>query len=299
MTIGFLGMGINLGCDTDGVEEAPQLLRTQLSAKMGGKIEDRGDIQLPLRNHFPDKYAWDKRIKYAGPIATCSEALAKAVCNLLTESKFPFVCGGDHVEALGTLMGVSTFYGKEELGVVYIDAHGDFNTEESSPSHNAHGMHMAALMGIGENLFTKKSKQSPYLKPGNIYFFGTRSLDPGEKQLAKEQHLNIYSPRYLRKIGLREQLDRVYQDMVAKQIKQVHISFDVDAIDPVYAPGTGVKEPNGLTPEEVKEILLYFIKKRNVCSMDFVELNNALDPTGGTAKLTLGLLADIMEQLEQ
>lgn len=295
MRVCYLGMGVNLGCDTDGVENAPALLRKELLTNYKFKVEDRGDIYCPKRKEFPDKYAWDKKIKYAGPIASCSRELAKTVFQLLNEGKFPFVCGGDHVEALGTLAGVSSFYGRDRLGVIYIDAHGDFNTASTSPSHNAHGMHMAALMGWGEDRLTKKINKNPFLKPENIYFFGTRALDAGEQELAKMHSMKIYSPAHIRKQGLLKLLEEVWKDIRSRKIDKLHISFDIDAVDPQLAPGTGVKEPNGLTPEEVEEIILFFLKKKKVCSMDFVELNEELDESESTVRLTLGTLAKILD----
>ena len=187
----IIGFPINLGCDKNGSELTPSILREDgcyTSSKH--QVNDLGDLSCPTREDIiQEKYASHAKIEFLRPILTASRPLADKVTLSVEQGHIPMCIGGDHVLAFGSIAGVGQAKGADNYAVVYIDAHGDFNTELTSSSGNMHGMHLSFLMGYGEADIANFWGVSPLLRPQNIYFLGARALDPGEKEMAAKLNM--------------------------------------------------------------------------------------------------------------
>lgn len=278
-TFDIIGYPINLGCDKDGNELTPSILRRDgcyTSAKH--QVNDLGDLPCtPRGTIIEEKYASHPKIKYLKPILTASRPLAERVMKSIEQQHIPLCVGGDHVMAFGSIAGVGLSKGADNYAVIYIDAHGDFNTEASSSTGNMHGMHLSYLMGYGEADIAHFWGVSPLLKPQNIYFLGARALDPGEIEMAAKLNMYIRSSEQLNASDPTEVIVDILSDIKRKGIDHIHLSFDVDVIDPEYAPGTGVPEKKGLPPALAYTLIRLCMQSDHVKSVDIVELNANLD----------------------
>lgn len=294
----IIGFPINLGCDRSGSELTPSILREggcYTSAKH--QVNDLGDLSCPTREDIiQEKYASHAKIKFLRPILTASRPLADKVTLSVKRGHIPMCIGGDHVMAFGSIAGVAQAKGVDNYAVVYIDAHGDFNTELTSSSGNMHGMHLSYLMGYGEADIAKFWGVSPLLKPQNIYFLGARALDPGEKEMAAKLNMYIRSSEQLTVSDPSEVIADILSDIKSKGINHIHLSFDVDAIDPHFAPGTGVPEENGISPHLAYTLIRQFMQSELVKSIDLVELNTFLDRDRMTEKIMHQVLSIILQE---
>ncbi len=234
MVFDVIGYPINLGCDKDGNELTPSILRRDgcyTSAKH--QVNDLGDIPCtPRAAIMEEKYASHPKIKFLKPILTASRPLAERVLHSIEQQHIPLCVGGDHVMAFGSIAGVGLAKGADNYAVIYIDAHGDFNTETSSSTGNMHGMHLSYLMGFGEDDIANFWGVSPLLKPQNIYFLGARALDPGEIEMAAKLNMYIRSSEQLNASDPAEVIVDILSDIKSKGIDHIHLRFDVDVIDP-------------------------------------------------------------------
>lgn len=287
---------LNLGCDRQGVEQTPRKVREGCMATLLSPFEsyEWKVIDIPDRDTLqPQKYQDHPHIKFFNPILTASHRVYDMVSASLRSHRFPFLIGGDHAMSFGSIAATSAHFGKEHLAVIYIDAHGDFNTEQTSASHNMHGMHLAFLMGQGEERASRFFSGQPMLIPEQIYFFGTRALDPGEQALARHLKLPIATAAQIATQGIEAAISSALHDMELRHIEHIYISFDVDAIDPSVLPGTGVPEPDGLMPDAVVHIFRSMLATGKVCCIDMVELNTLIDPSGRSYRVVY----DIFHQL--
>lgn len=291
MSIGLIGVPIMYGSDKDGAQYGPNKLREkgiiEIIEKYNRKVYDLGNIYIPK---IPEskKYAYHDKIKYLQPIVDMNNSLSQLVYSTLSSNNFPFIIGGDHSLGLGSISGSSRFY--NDLAVIWIDAHGDINTIETSPSGNAHGMPLAAALGLGEPSLVNVYYEGPKIKPKNVYIIGPRDLDEGEVNLAKELNLNLYTMDYVKKIGIDSVIENVVSKIKFSNVKGVHLSFDIDLLDKSLVPGTGTPVINGFSVEETKKILKGFLSTGLIKSMDFVELNPKLDKDQITLNLCLELI---------
>lgn len=214
--------------------------------------------------------------------------LAQQVYSSLTSHSFPFVVGGDHSLGLGSISGASKYYNK--LAVIWVDAHGDINTPETSPTGNIHGMPLAAAMGLGYKGLTDLYYEGIKVSPENVFIIGARDLDEGEEQLIKEMNLNVYSTEDIKFRGIDNILEEIYETLINNQVDAVHLSFDIDCLDSDLVPGTGTPVKDGMSTDQAKYLLRYLMSTNLVKSLDFVELNSALDKDDSTADLVIDLI---------
>ncbi len=267
MIIDFIGMPINLGARKKGVESGTEVLRKICFERLNLKNQwiDTGDIEC---EDFEDAEEGDVAgLPFISRIADLNIKLRDRVEDSLKKGHFPFIAGGDHSLAWGSISAFLNCYESPEI--FYVDAHGDMNTEFTSESHNVHGMHMSYLMGLAENDFSKKIQRHSYLQVDKVKFIGQRSLDPGEMDIIKKNSIRIFS-----------ELDKGYTSD-----SPIHISFDIDVFDPSLAPGTGVPENGGFSKEQGLHIIEYLLKNYNVKAFDLVEINPLLDVDGKTCEL--------------
>lgn len=300
MDISLIGVPLYYGCDRKGVELGPDKLREMgildVFKKEHHKIWDVGDIHIPEVLE-EDKYKEHGQMKFLDPLVKVNEDLAKKVYDEIKMGRFPIILGGDHSLGLGSVSGASKFC--EELAVIWIDAHGDLNTSETSPSGNIHGMPLAAAMGIGNPLLTDLYFKGVKVKPENVYIIGARDLDPGEVQLIKEKDINVYYMKEIRHHGINLVVEKMMENIKKSKVKGIHVSFDLDSMDGELVPGTGLPIPEGFSVSEAKTIFKNLIETELVKSLDFVELNPLLDREEKTAKLSNNLLEYISKVLDR
>ena len=298
MNIDLIGVPIKYGCDKDGVQYGPDKLRElgiiDIIKKNGFDVHDMGNLYVPdVLDEC--KYQWHETAKYFKPIEDVSNNLAHSVYTSLISESFPFVIGGDHSLGMGSIAGASKYF--REMAVIWVDAHGDINDIETSPSGNIHGMPLAASMNVGHPSLTNLYYDGIKVKPENVYIIGARSLDPGEIELVEKLSINLYTMDDLNNLGLETVLNDTISKIKSSSVDGVHLSFDIDVLDPEIAPGTGTPEEDGLNVEEAKIILEKLISSKFVTSMDFVEFNPILDVDDKTSKICVELLNFIFNKL--
>jgi len=298
LDINIIGVPIKYGCDKDGVQFGPDKLRelgiSDIIRKNGFNVYDMGNIYVP--NILDEcKYNWHKRMKYFKPIVEITTNLAHNVYTSLKSNSFPFVIGGDHSLGMGSIAGASKYF--KEMAVVWVDAHGDINDENTTPSGNIHGMPLAASFNVGHPQLTNLYFKGAKVKPENVYIIGARSLDPGEIALAKRLNLKLYTMDHINSMGLERILVNVVENIKKSNVDGLHLSFDIDVLDSALVPGTGTPEKDGLNVEEAKLILKHILSMNMVTSMDFVEFNPVLDEDDKTSKICMELLEYIFKNL--
>lgn len=287
----IVGMPMDLGQGRRGVDMGPSAVRYAKVAKMleelGYAVEDLGDLSVPSPEVIP---IIDPKLKYLPAICDVSEKLAEQVRSVLQQGHFPLVLGGDHSLALGSVAGVSRFV--EELGVIWFDAHGDLNTHETTPSGNIHGMPLAASLGRGHADLVQIGGFSPKIHPENVAIVGARSLDPQEQELIRELGIHVFTMHEIDRIGMTHVMEQVIQ-IVSKNTDGVHLSFDLDGLDPKDAPGVGTPIPGGVTYRESHLAMEMLAEARILTSAEFVEINPILDTANQTAKVAVQLIGSV------
>src|SRR5699024_2223586 len=204
---------------------------------------------------------------------------------------FPLVLGGDHSIAIGSLAGVSRHY--ENLGVIWYDAHGDINTPETSPSGNIHGMPLAASLGLGHKKLTSILDERPKINPENVVLIGIRDLDEGEKELLRRLKIKVYTMHEIDRLGMPQVIKETI-DYLKKRTDGVHLSFDLDGINPSEAPGVGTPVIGGVSYRESHLALEMLAEADIITSAEFVEVNPMLDDKSKTAILTVALAGSLL-----
>jgi len=247
-----------------------------------------GNLDVPIYTHEM-KYKWHEKMKFLDPVIEVNTNLAHAVYSSLVAKCLPVVIGGDHSIGMGSIAGASKYF--ENLAVIWVDAHGDINDSESSPTGNIHGMPLAASMGFGHEMATNLYFEGTKISPENVYIIGARDLDQGEIELAKNTNLNLYTMEIIRQRGLDTVLKEIVSKIKISGVDGVHLSYDIDALDSELVPGTGTPVIDGFSLEEGKEVLKNIITEGFVTSMDFVEFNPLIDDLEETtSKLCLDLV---------
>ncbi len=300
MNISIIGVPLFLGCDRLGVERGPNTLRkhniTSIFEKDNHEVYDLGNIYVPKLS-IEDKFCDHINMKYLSQVALVNKNLAHLVYSSLKGGSFPLVIGGDHSLGLGSLTGVSKFF-QNDLAVIWIDAHGDINTHETSPTGNIHGMPLAAAMGLGHEKLTNLYFNGVKVKPQNVYIVGARDLDEGEIKLIEEQKLNLWTTEDIKTRGIHEINSEISLSLENSGIKNIHLSYDIDSLDASLVPGTGTPVDKGLSLSEVKSLLGNLLSKDLVRSMDFVEFNPLIDKKNRTLNACLELLSFISSELK-
>lgn len=295
MAIRFINIPLNLGCNRLGVEQGGKYICDYGLKKIFTQHDILGPVTIPCKSVTETRPSGDNdRMKNINNILDYDTKLAEEVLYTLKGNNFPLVFGGDHSLTWGSLSGASKSF-ETDIGCIYLDAHGDFNSAESSPSGNVHGMHMYYLMGYGEKQYVDFYNPGRKINPKNVYFLGTRSLDYGEQMLAEREKFNIFSTSTIHHIGV----EKVFQQLAIAiaPLQHIHFSLDIDSIDPIFAPGTGVPEQNGLTVEEVEYLITKIFSTGKVVSMDIVEFNPLLDSSNRTLNVCIRLLKSIDKSL--
>jgi arginase len=291
MDVNLIGVPLFYGSDREGVDLGPDKLRenniVDVIESNHHKIYDLGNLYVP-KVDAENKYTSNPSMKYLSPIVEVNENLAQQVYSSLTTNCFPFVVGGDHSLGMGSIAGSSKYY--KNLAVIWVDAHGDINTDKTSDTGNVHGMPLAASMGIGSNDLTNIYYAGTKVKSENVFIIGARALDEGEETLTREKNLNVYSTKDVADKGIRQILDEIYKKIIDNGVDAIHLSFDIDCLDPSLVPGTGTPVSNGMKLSDAKYLIKYLMETKMIKSMDLVEFNTLLDNGNTTTKLVLDLV---------
>jgi len=293
--VALIGAPIDLGTHERGPALGPAFVRTaglaDALAQLGYEVEDRGDIAAPPPEVLPQPVANARNL---AALAAWSRALADAVGAALGEERLPIVVGGDHSLSIGSIDGVARHCAAlgRELFVLWLDAHADINTPATSPSGNMHGMPLAAL--VGERGFGDAFAARPLtqLEPRNLHMFGIRSVDPGERELIRARGIDVVDMRRIDEEGVVAPLRRIL-DRVAARRGFLHVSFDVDFLDPTVAPGVGTTVPGGATYREAHLVMEMLHESGLLGSLDVVEMNPFLDMRGQSALTIVELVASL------
>ena len=295
-TVRIIGFPMDLGAGRRGVDMGPSALRIagvgdKLSA-LGYNVIDAGDINI---KNPEVAQVQDPKLRYLAEIASACTDLAGAVESSLDKDEFPIILGGDHSMAIGTIAGIAAHCKKnnKRLGVIWIDAHSDINTPESSPSGNIHGMPVAVTLGIGAPELVNIGGKYPKLQADQIVFIGLRSIDEGERKLLKKLKIEAHTMTDLDKHGVHRIIAKVLSSMRAK-VDHLHVSFDLDSVDPTVASGVGTPVPGGLSYREAHLIMEAIADTGYMSSFEIAEVNPILDTRNAGAEFAADLIASSM-----
>jgi arginase len=261
---------------------------------LGYKVEDTGDIKIEIMERQKIK---NPKLKYLDEIIKTSRKLAERVEKVLVKGDFPLCIGGDHSMALGTISGIASFCRKKKLklGVIWIDAHSDMNTDETSPSGNIHGMPLASLLGLGCKELVEFLDFSPKIQPDNCSLIGIRSVDEAEKLNITKLKVPIFTMNDIDKLGIHRIIAKVLKQFREK-VNHIHVSFDVDSVDPNVAPGVGTPVPGGLSYREAHLLMEVIAECGCMSSLEVAEINPILDHKNQSATFAAELIASSMGQ---
>jgi arginase len=292
-TAALIGAPTDVGAADRGSSMGPEALRvagldTALS-RHGLKVIDRGNLSGPPNpgsppiagyRHLPEVYEWNRSVH-------------EAIYSELSEGNLPILLGGDHSLGIGSISAVARHCrtAGKSLRILWLDAHADFNTSELSPSGNLHGMPLACLCGFGPRELVGLGGATPAIHPAWIRQIGIRSVDAGEKRFVHEQGLEVFDMRSVDELGVRQVMDMALADIGADT--HLHVSFDVDFLDPEIAPGVGTTVPGGPSYREAQLCMEMIADTGAMGSLDVVELNPALDVRNGTATLAVDLIESL------
>lgn len=288
MRIRVIGVPMDLGADRRGVDIGASAIRyaglNDQLRRLGYTVNDIGNIVVPQPESQPTGAS---HLKYLEPIVKVSENLADAVTSALKDGEFPLILGGDHSIALGSITGVARVH--RDIGVIWIDAHADFNTDETTPSGNVHGMILGALAGLGHPSLTGVGGWSPKINVQTIVIVAARDLDPREQELLREHKVHVFTMTDIDQRGMSEVM-RETIEIAGRGNHKVHLSLDMDSLDPREAPGVGTPVRGGLTYREAHLAMEVIAASGRLVSMDAVEVNPILDRENATAHLAVELI---------
>ncbi len=290
--LSIISVPLDLGAGTRGVNLGPEAIKYAGLIKrlenIGYSVEDRCDI--PVNKKAAITVA-GSNLKHLNVVAEVNEKLCTEVSSAMSEGKFPLVIGGDHSIAIGTISGVLQH--KKNLGVIWFDAHGDINTPQTSPSGNIHGMPIAVLLGMGDDSLTSIGGKDAVLKKENIVYIGSRDLDAGERTALKSLGIKVFTMHEIDDMGIKNVMTEAIK-IAGEGTDGIHVSFDLDVLDPEVAPGTGTKVPGGMGYREAHYALELIARSEKLVSAEFVEVNPLLDHENMTAKATVALAGSLL-----
>ncbi len=296
--VNIIGFPMDLGADRRGVDMGPSALRIaglrEKLERLGYKVIDSGDLFIQIMER---QKITNHKLKYINEIVRTAKGLAAKVEKVLEKGQFPLCVGGDHSMAIGSIAGISSYCRKNNLkfGVIWIDAHADMNTEETTPSGNIHGMPLSASMGIGNEKLTHVLGFAPKVLPENTALIGVRSIDGPEKVNIKKLNPTVYTMADIDKLGIHRVISRVLKQFREK-VDHIHVSFDLDSVDPSVAPGVGTPVAGGLSYRETHLLMESIADCGCISSLEVTEVNPILDNQNKSAIFATDVVASIMGQ---
>jgi arginase len=290
--IHLLGVPMDLGSGRRGVDMGPSAIRIAGVARklteLGHRVIDDGDVVI---KNMEELKVGSERARYLPEIARASGIIARKAERIAGLGHFPLVLGGDHSIAIGTVSGLAAYARSQgkKLGLLWIDAHGDINTPETSPSGNIHGMPLATLLGFGAGELTSIAGPDSKISPGNVALVGIRSLDSGEKKRLKETGVQVHTMSDIDRHGVHRVMKKALA-RVTDGTDFVHVSLDLDAVDPAVAPGVGTPVKGGLDYREAHLVMEILADAGVMTSLEVVEVNPILDAGNASAEFAVELV---------
>lgn len=292
-SLSLIGAPTDIGAGDRGASMGPEALRVAGIAEAlqlrGLDVVDRGNLFGPLNPWLPPSAGY----RHLTQVVEWNREVMRAVTNELKAKRLPVLLGGDHSLAIGSISAVANHCREngKQLRILWLDAHADFNTSQITPSGNIHGMPVSCLCGFGPSQLVELGGHSPAIDAACIRQIGIRSVDAGEKKLVRDSGLDIYDMRYIDEVGMRRAMEEALDGVDANT--HIHVSFDVDFLDPDIAPGVGTTIPGGPNYREAQLVMEMIADTGRMGSLDIVELNPALDNKNGTAKLAVDLVESL------
>lgn len=290
--ISIIGAPLDMAASLRGCRLGPDAIRlagiVERLEAIGYEVTDLGNIQV--QNTLAQDRAANN-LNHLDLVVKANKDLYDLVSQVMDRGDFPLVLGGDHAIALGTINAVLDHH--PDVGVLWFDAHGDINTDQTTPSGNIHGMPVASLMGLGAQDLLNIGSGQALLKKENIVYIGSRDLDPGERTMIKGQKIKTYTMHEVDYHGIKQVMEEALDYLLARTDK-VHLSFDMDVLDPEVAPGTGTKVPGGMNYREANLAMELLAQTGRLVSAEFVEVNPALDIENKTAKAAAVLAGSVL-----
>ena len=291
--VSLIGVPTDIGAGHRGASLGPEALRIAgLAGALAGRgvdVRDCGNLAGPANPWLPPQAGY----RHLEQVVAWNRALMDASLRELRDGRMPVMLGGDHCLAIGSITAVARHCREtgRKLRVLWLDAHADFNTSEVTPSGNVHGMPVACLCGLGPDARTRLAGEARVLHPGQVRQIGIRSVDPEEKRLVKQHRLDIYDMRYIDEVGMKRVMAQALDGVDADT--HLHVSFDVDFLDPGIAPGVGTTVPGGPNYREAQLVMEMIADTGCMGSLDIVELNPVLDNRNTTAELAVDLVESL------
>jgi arginase len=290
-TIRIIGIPMDLGQSRRGVDMGPSAIRyAGLQARLEGlghTVHDEGNVAVPN----PEEHEAEGTKRRLTAVATACQTIYEIGTNCVEQGDFAIYIGGDHSISIGSVAAAAR---QEPVGVIWVDAHGDINTPDTSPSGNIHGMPVAALIGDGDEKLVNIGYDGAKLQPAQIIQIGIRDLDPAERKRLAHNGISVFTMRHLDELGMaavaRQALSRL------RHLSRIHVSLDMDSLDPAQAPGVGTPVPGGLSYREAHLLMEILGDSGQVRSLDIVEINPILDEMNKTAELAVELAASLLGQ---
>ncbi|MGO4774538.1 arginase [Lysobacter sp. 2RAB21] len=292
-SVTLIGAPTDIGAGYRGARLGPEALRiaglSESLRALGLDVADRGNLDGPPN-------PWTEPVdgyRHLDEVVAWNQSVMDAVGAELRGGRMPILLGGDHCLGLGSITAIARHCREtgKQLRVLWLDAHADFNTSQVTPSGNIHGMPVSCLCGIGPEALTTLGGPAPAMRAEDIRQIGIRSVDPGEKQLIKQHGLDVYDMRYIDEIGMKRVMEEALEGV--DDNTHLHVSFDVDFLDPSIAPGVGTTVPGGPNYREAQLVMEMIADNGRLASLDIVELNPILDKRNRTAKLSVDLVESL------
>ncbi len=299
-SIRILGIPMDLGQQRRGVDMGPSAVRYaglfQRLSRLGCQVEDAGNVLVPVREQRAvQAHQWTESgaggLRHLPEVVSICRSIYEVAGSCSDTPEIPIFLGGDHSIAIGTVSGAAC---SGPVGLIWIDAHGDFNTPETSPSGNIHGMPVAALVGRGHPDLVDLGHPGPKLRPQEIAMIGIRDLDGAEREALAGAGIHVYTMRDIDELGMATVARRALSHL--NHLARIHVSLDMDSIDPDVAPGVGTPVPGGLTYREAHLLMEILAESGKTASIDVVEINPILDDGNRTAELAVELVASLLGQ---
>ena len=297
MNIGILGIPMDLGAGRRGVDMGPSALRYAQIAEtlraMGHTVTDHGNVNVPVvetvtRTSSNDVLLRSNEPHYLEQIRQACQETAERLQAFAPEI-FPICIGGDHSMSMGTVAGVTR---GERIGLIWVDAHTDFNIPSTTDTGNIHGMPVSHLVGLGDERLVNIGGVGAKIRPEDIVMIGIRSVDNEERELLRSRGASIYTMKEIDRIGMARVADETLEKLA--HVKRIHVSFDADSLDPSIAPGVGTPVSGGLTFREAHLLMELLADSGKVSSLDLVEVNPILDRENATAKIMVEMTSSLL-----
>ena len=295
----ILGIPMDLGQQRRGVDMGPSAVRYaglfERLQRIGCSVEDAGNVQVRERDERAvrahSRQSGEAGLRHLPEVVAACRAIYAVAKECAASPELPVFLGGDHSIAIGTVAGAAAH---GPLGLIWVDAHGDFNTPDTTPSGNIHGMPVAVLTGHGHPDLVNLGHAGAKLRPQDIVMIGIRDLDGEERRLLVDSGITVYTMRDVDELGMATVVRRALTRL--NHLERIHVSFDMDAMEPVEAPGVGTPVTGGLTIREAHLLMEILAESAKVSSLDVVEINPILDEGNRTAELAVDLIASLLGQ---